>query len=419
MSIFLLVGCGSSGVEDDSTIDVDEVVVENNILNTISMFGSDNDAISKNYNELINTFSNSTGLTINHVAETATNEWSEQVLADFMSEANVPDVMFFFTGSYVEDIILANKFVSIEEIRQEYPDYAGNIRPTTMEYMKEFDNKHYAVPVKGFWEGLYCNVDLFEKYRLELPTDWQSLITAIRKFNNNGIIPISASLKDCPNYWIDNIILSSGGAYSHQLSPYTYVPETWVEGLQKFVDMYAINSFSPNALEISGEEALDEFVNKESAMILEGSWVVGNIIDTENTVVLPVPSFNGGTDVKSTDIISGFSSGFYISREAWNDLSRRENAVEFVMYMTSDNAIEKICEDGGIPASSINIPDGISALGASVNKLKFEAENSLMPIDHTMEKEAWIYFTESVEGLLLDEITPREVLEKVSELNHL
>ena len=59
--------------------------------------------------------------------------------------------------------------------------------------LREADGKVYAVPVRGYWEGLYVHTDLFEQYNAPLPKDWDSLLEAIRIFRENDIIPISIS----------------------------------------------------------------------------------------------------------------------------------------------------------------------------------------------------------------------------------
>lgn len=406
--VALLSGCSFSAEE--------EIVVDKTI-NTITMFAG-GDSSANAYNTLLQSFMSQTDITVSDNSEIATNEWREKIINNMANNQSVPDVLFFFTGADVNSMILNNQIVSLEEIRKEYPDFAKNIRAAATNATKEFDGKHYAVPVKGFWEGLYCNTDMFLDYNLPLPTDWSSFISAIRKFNNNKVTPIAVSFNETPNYWIEHIILASGGANAHQLNPYTYTAETWVDGLQRLVDMYAIKSFSPDALENSNSMALESFLNKETAMYLDGSWSLEKInSNSETTVVLPIPTFNADADEPNTDIISGFSSGFYITRQAWENPSKREAVVEFVEYMTSDTAIAKFCENGGISASNIPTPITLSPLDTSIDTMQKEAVNSLMPIDNRVSMEAWNYLVDSIPALMLAEITPEEVLTRFAELN--
>ena len=63
--------------------------------------------------------------------------------------------------------------------------------------------------------------------------------------------------------------------------------------------------------------------------------------DIDNFTVTYVP---GKNDRKTTDIIGGLSSGYYITRKAWEDEEKREAAVNFVSYMTSDDMVSKFAQ---------------------------------------------------------------------------
>ena len=67
-----------------------------------------------------------------------------------------------------------------------------------MGFMQEFDGKHYAVPVRGFYEGLFCNTDLFENTTWNFLQTGKKFETAIKKFKEAGIVPIAASFSDVP-----------------------------------------------------------------------------------------------------------------------------------------------------------------------------------------------------------------------------
>lgn len=60
------------------------------------------------------------------------------------------------------------------------------------------------------------------------------------------------------------------------------------------------------------------FRDKKAAMQLDGSWYAGNIEDTDNTVVIAFP---GVPDQKAEagSLVGGISSGFYITKKAWED----------------------------------------------------------------------------------------------------
>ncbi len=337
----------------------------------------------------------------------------------------MPDVLFFFTGADAQAMILDNAFVSVEEIQKVYPNYASNIRASSMEFMREFDNKHYAVPVKGFWEAMFCNVDLFEQYDLDLPTTWATFNTAIEVFVENEVTPIAVSMTEVPHYWIEHLILSAGGVAHHKLNPYTYVPQTWVDGMQHMVDLYNLGAFGPDALTISNSDAVAGFTNKQSAMLIEGSWSLGSISQTDNTVVLPIPgskqvAINNSTFTRTdtnVDIISGFSSGFYISRAAWEDPDKQQAVVELVMHLTSNDAIASLCANGGAPAADVQVSGSPSALDDSVVALQSNANEAVMPVDSRLNTDAWTYLVTIIPDMLQEKVSPQEVITNVSTLN--
>ena len=387
----------------------------NSTLKTVSMFG-EGDASHKAYVDLISDFTQSSNIIVEDESTISTEEWKSKTVDGILSGENIPDVIFYFTGADSQELLMNNSFVSIEEIREVYPDYGANIRSSSMEFMKEFDNKHYAIPVRGFFEGLFCNTDVFERYNLAVPTNWEQLLTAIEVLTENGVIPISASLSDVPHYWIEHIILAQGGSLEHQLNPYTYVPNSWVLALESFNELYNVGAFSENIFNTTNADAITQFANKESAMLLEGSWTLSQIVEHETTIVVPMPSTQNGSK-EYTDIISGFSSGFYISKEAWHDPDKRDKAVQFVMHMTSNESISALCETGGAPSVDIEMPSNSTKLQESVKQLQENAKTTVMPIDSSLNKDAWEYFVATIPDLLTEKVTPTQVITKISEIN--
>lgn len=385
-------------------------------LNTVSMFGSE-DGTQQHYNELIQRFLDKYPMCeVNDNSGTSNETWKLGVISDF-EENKEPDVLFYFTGADAQSFINTSKVVSIEEIRKEYPDYGKNISQTAMDFMVTPDGKAYAIPVVGFWEGLYVNEDLFEQNNLELPTDWDKLEKAIKTFNAKGTLPIAVSLSDIPHYWIEHLILSVGGAEGHEktLNPNNSVPSSWSEGLSLLERLNNLGAFGPDALHTTNEESVQLFEDKKAAMLLDGSWVLGQIDDKDNTTVIPFPSYTTVDD--SYSIIGGFSSGFYITKKAWYDPEKREMAINFVNEMTSDEALAEFAKKGGIPAiENINVTN-LTKLESDAADYVNNATNLNMPIDSKLTKECWTYIVSKAGNIANGTMSAEEVLTKASKLN--
>ncbi len=384
-------------------------------LSTVGMFGG-TDPSAPDYQQLIKEFMDiNPHITIKDESATADETWKSRVATDF-SSGNDPDVVFYFNGTDAKQLIANKKVVSIEEITRVYPDYIKDISDTAMASMKEYDGKRYAVPVRGFYEGLFCNKDLFDKYDLDLPTDWGKFEAAIVKFKDEGIIPIAISFSDVPHYWIEHLILAQGGIEEHAINPRSAYPESWAKALGYFKTLKEMGAFPIDVNATKNDITSHLFYDKKAAMIIDGSWFIGGLKDPASTVVLPMPSTpDGKKDPKA--IIGGFSSGFYISTNAWNDPTKRDAAVKFVMHMTSKKAISLFAKEAGTPAADIPAPSNIPKIMKDGLAMVEQAKGVNMPIDFRLSKEAWTYLVSMIGPIADGEITPEEVLTEVVNKN--
>lgn len=353
-AMIILVGCGTR----KNTSFLDEVLEgshENKqvTLRTVSMYGGDNKT-SYLYRDINNRLMEKyEGLIIEDNSKSSNEEWKASVNADF-AVGNEPDVIHFFTDATADMIVKTGKLVTLEEIRKEYPDYAKDTLDTALQSAANTDGVLRAIPTSGYWEGLFCNKDLFEQYGVELPTDWDSLVTAIEIFKENGIVPIACSLNTVPHYWIEFLMLYSSGVEEFTQIPET-APEGWIKGLELFKVLRDMGAFPEDTDVIDDVNVCRLFMDKKAAMQLSGSWYVADIEDTENTIVIAFPGVPD-QKVEPNTMLAGISTGFYITRKAWDDPEKRELAVELVMAHTSRDSAQKYWESvGGASPATVEV----------------------------------------------------------------
>ena len=185
--------------------------------------------------------------------------------------------------------------------------------------LKEADGRVYAVPVYSFWEGMYVNTGLFDRFGLELPTDWEKLSRAIEVFRANGIVPISVSLSDIPHYLAEFAMLACVPAEELALRPKRIeeVPASWYDGMRLIRELYEAGAFPDNAFFTEESVTTGQFMSGGAAMQLDGSWQVAAFTESlkDNLSVLPMPLRNGGQAVCYP---GGVSMGFFLTRKAWD-----------------------------------------------------------------------------------------------------
>lgn len=354
-------GASSSSKEEESSAPV--------TLNVTTTFAG-NDGNAQNYQDAIAAWQEETGNTINDASATSDETFKSRVLADF-EVGSEPDVLFFFNGVDSNAFVEAGKVVSIDEIRAEYPDYASNMKDELMG-ASPVDGKNYSVPVNGYWEGLYVNKEVCEKANVEIPgpdTTWNEFMEICQKIKDAGFTPIAAALGDVPHYWFEFAILNHQKAADHATLPTSAddaAGTAWVEGINDIKDLYEKGFFPENTLSGKDDETFQMFIDGKAAFLLDGSWKTGGIEGaTENIDNFTVTYCPGMNDRKATDIVSGLSSGFYISKKAWDDPDKRKAAVDFVTYMTTDEMVTKFAQ-----ISATALKNGVQLDESTLNNLQ-------------------------------------------------
>lgn len=350
-------------------------------IKTVSMFGG-TDPNKQAYDAINAAFmEENTNVTIEDNSQTADEEWKTSINADF-SVGNEPDIIQFYADATADTIIATDKFVTLEEIQAEYPEYGADTTEAALKAVTNTDGVKRAVPTTGYWEGLYCNKDLFEEYNVELPTDWASLEAAIKTFSENDIIPIACSLNNVPHYWIEHLMLYSAGVDEYASIPET-APEGWVKGLDLFKTLRDMGAFPKDTDTVDDTYTGQLFRDKKAAMQLDGSWYAGQIEDKDNTVVIAFP---GVPDQKAEagSLVTGMSSGFYITRKAWDDPDKRDVVARLVMAHTSQEGVQQYYEAGGcvaVAATEVKNVETPTTLSDSIDALTKNPTAIVAPTD--------------------------------------
>lgn len=358
-------------------------------LNTVSMFGG-TDPNAATYQEINKEFmAANKNITIEDNSQSSDEEWKAKVATDFAS-GNEPDVIQFFTDATANAVVQTDKLMSIADIQKEYPDYAKDTLPAALDAVTNTDGVKRAVPTTGYWEGLFCNKDLFEQYKVEIPTDWASLVKAIETFKANGIIPFAVSLNNVPHYFVEFLMLYTAGEEGYTSIP-EKAPAEWVKGLETIKTLRDMGAFPEDTDTVDEAYVIQLFNDKKAAMILDGNWRIGGVTDQENTVVT---SFPGVEDQKAQKgaMVGGMSSGFYITKKAWDDEAKREAAVKFVTAHTDKAGVTKYWEAGGATgqaAVAVDPPADMTALGKSGLEYSKSATSISGPTDSRIDPEAY------------------------------
>lgn len=396
-------------------------------LNVVTSYGGD-DGNRKNYEAAVAAYESATGNRINDGSAISNEEWKNRILTDFMTGSE-PDVLFYFTNADADPFINAGKVVSIEEIREEYPDYATNMKESMMAVAS--DGRHYAVPSSGFWEMMFVNKAVLDACGVEVPGPdytWDQFLADCETIKQAGFTPIACSLYEIPHYWFEFAVMNNGTISNHLEVPTIdaegnlvddEVSRKWIAALEDIKKLYEAGYFPDNTLTATDAETVTLFGNGEAAFLIDGSWKVGYFTknypdDLEDFVVSYVP---GKGERPASDVIGGISMGYFITRKAWEDPEKREAAVEFVFHMTSEEVLSTFVTTEATALVNGATPAGLNLIQQSAADANVNITGVVGAVQDTISGEAKSDLFANIQKVVTGQMTAAEAVESAMRLN--
>ena len=225
-------------------------------------------------------------------------------------------------------------------------------------YINSFTNQDGSVnwlPVCADAHGFVVNRDLFEKYDIPLPTDYESFISACREFKKAGIRGFAA------DYYYDYTCMETlQGLSASELSSaagrkwrtiYSDPENTkregldstvWPEAFERMERFIKDTGLSRDDLDMNYDDVIELYKNGKVAMYFGSSSGVKIFQDQGiNTTFLPFFQQNGEKWLMTTPYFQ-----VALNRDLTQDETRRQKAMKVLNVMLSEDAQNRIVYDG-------------------------------------------------------------------------
>ena len=167
-------------------------------------------------------------------------------------------------------------------------DWTSNFNEYAMSLLQGDDGEYYAVPLGLSYAGyVWANMSYFDKYNLELPTNYDELKEVCQTFRDNGEYPLVIGAKDS---WINidtwmNIAadINTQKLYSAIEGETPFTDEDLVQSFQIWQNCFTDGVFQDGALGVGMYTDSTDMYQKEGSipMILNGSWALGAYMDSD------------------------------------------------------------------------------------------------------------------------------------------
>ena len=286
------------------------------------------------------------------------------------SSDRLPDVFNYWRldpGFGLDQIAHAGKLADLTAWTHADPFFAGlydaySWRTATL------DGKVYGVPINMFYVEFLANKTVFDRAGVAVPTDWPSLLAAVKGLKAKGEIPWAISIgKDSEGGRIYNAVVNRMVGNPRALRMHAGTEPINVPEMVRAAELLAelvIGNVPQDAIAIGNDSVYAKYVNNNrGGLIMDGSWVTP-VIKPEiqaNMVVLSFPLIPGGTETQQS-AERDLTSLWYVSAKAMADADRRPYVQELVRRLSSRAAEKTYAEEGRQP---------IAALGVQVDPAKY------------------------------------------------
>ena len=225
-------------------------------------------------------------------------------------------------------------------------------------YLRNFMNEDGSVnwlPVCADAHGFVVNKDLFEKYDIPLPTDYESFVSACQVFEEMGIRGFAA------DYYYDYTCMETlQGLSASELSSVdgrrwrtTYSdPDStkregldstvWPEAFERMEQFIQDTGLSQDDLDMNYDDIVEMYQSGKLAMYFGSSFGVKMFQDQGiNTTFLPFFQENGEKWLMTTPYFQ-----VALNRDLTKDETRRKKAMEVLSTMLSEDAQNRIISEG-------------------------------------------------------------------------
>jgi ABC-type glycerol-3-phosphate transport system substrate-binding protein len=298
------------------------------------------------------------------------------------SADRLPDLFSYWRldpGFGLDQIARAGKLADLTTWTHSDPHFQGlfddySWRTATL------DGKVWGIPINLFYVEFMANRAVFDRAGVAIPTDWSSLMAAVRGLKAKGEIPWAISIgKDSEGGRIYNVVVNrmvgnDRAMRMHAGAEPIDVPEM-VHAAELIHDL--VVGYTPaDAIAIGNDNVYAKYVNmNRGGLIIDGAWVIPAIKPEiqEHMVVLKFPLVPGGVE-KVFSAERDLTSLWYLSAKSVADNDKRPYVLELVRRLSSRAAAKTYAEEGRQPTAALGVDVDTSKYG----RLAWEAQSQAL-----------------------------------------
>lgn len=328
----------------------------------------------------------------------------------------LPDLIQVWPGAELKPLVDGKLVQPIDDIISKWSDVLPE------EKLGDFsiDGKHYALPASITPTSLvYYDKDILKKVGYdEFPKTYDEFKKLISKLNDKKITPIALGNK--AQWLLQSSYISTIG---DRLTGDQFLSSVLDSGDKKFTDekfikavkvikeLVDMKAFNEDFNSIDNTQQRDLFMMGDTAMMIDGSWSLGPIVEgvpDKNVGIALFPQVNGGEgNPEAVSATSG--TGIALNSELKGD--KLKAAHEFLEFFYAKDYFSELMKANILVSANIEPPADVSPLLKEVSKL---VSKKIVPVyDATLPTNVTDILNTGLQEVTLGTMTPEELAEKL------
>lgn len=314
-----------------------------------------------------------------------------KIKTDFAS-GNDPDVFGLWPGSDINTLVKAGKVADLTGLLSDNLNWKRSFNPKMWDYTT-YNAKIYGLPVEVIFECMFVNRDLFREHNVSVPSNFEELKTAVLMFKDKGIVPIAFNTYAEGTYLYQNFIATVGGKNDTEYPFYEgKIKPSHLKTLQYIKELYDMGAFPDNCFTMTNNERNILFKEKKAAMIVQGSWFIGEFDANDYSVdIIPFPHVEGEGIYKRAMVYGLGGGSFHMSTAATEDETRYEASVRLLKALTSPETAAFFAAETGM-ISNVDIKDDkVQYIWLTIKGIRMIGQANLLagPLDSFVDRTSW------------------------------
>ncbi|WP_295085344.1 extracellular solute-binding protein [Ruminococcus sp.] len=270
-----------------------------------------------------------------------------------VAAGETPDVFIVSPGPQLTDYVEPGVAAPLDDYLNK-DGWKDSFTSDAVFTQQTYDGKIYAVPLNTAAACCFYNTEMFEKAGASVPKNWDEMIKTCDKLKAAGYTPvtISAGTAWCLSM-VAGYMCEAEGVNLPKLADGS---ASWTDGKLENVCNKLVqfsDYFQRTAAGDTNDVATANFYNENAAILIQGSWVIGQINGSN-------PDFESKCGVfqfPGVERIIAKSDSLCMSSSTKNP----DGAAALIKYFTDDTAQKYTAEKGGkIPVTKVKYDESVA-----------------------------------------------------------